>query len=149
MFTVHLGTKYRMFVFLQTFSILQKILVWDFNEFLEWKPHVLYEWKLCLVRLWVYHARRKEWKPELASLGCSWHVSSNSQPELQDPEARTQRHLETLCRNVLHCTFKQNTVPIWEGRERLMCMQTLEERKLSLTGSRTWATAVKAPNPSH
>ena len=47
MFTVHLGTKYRMFVFLQTFSILQKILAWDFNEFLERKPHVLFEWKFC------------------------------------------------------------------------------------------------------
>ena len=47
MLTGHLGTEYRMFVFLQTFGILQKILAWDFNEFLERKPHVLFEWKFC------------------------------------------------------------------------------------------------------
>ena len=46
MLTGHLGTEYRMFVFLQTFGILQKLLVWDFNEFLERKPHVLYECSL-------------------------------------------------------------------------------------------------------
>ena len=33
MLTVHLGTKYMILVFLQVFSILQKVLV--FNEFLE------------------------------------------------------------------------------------------------------------------
>ena len=33
MLTVHLGTKYMILVFLQLFSILQKVLV--FNEFLE------------------------------------------------------------------------------------------------------------------
>ena len=32
-----------MFVFLQTFGILQKLLVWDFNDFLELKPHILFE----------------------------------------------------------------------------------------------------------
>ena len=47
MLTGHLGTEYRMFVFLQTFGILQKLLVLDFNEFLELKPHILLEWKLC------------------------------------------------------------------------------------------------------
>ena len=39
--------RFRMFVFLQTFGILKKLLVWDFNEFLELKPHILLEWKLC------------------------------------------------------------------------------------------------------
>ena len=46
MLTEHLGTEYTMFVFLQTFGILQKLLVLDFNEFLELKPHILFEWKL-------------------------------------------------------------------------------------------------------
>ena len=80
-----------------------------------------------LLRLWVYHARRKEWRPELASPGCSRHLSSNSQPEVQDPEARTQPHLETLCRNVPQWTFKQNTVPIWAAKERLVWVQTVEK----------------------
>ena len=120
MATGHLATEYRVLVFLQTFGILEKLLLWVSNEFLELKPHILFERKLCKVRLWLYHARRKEWRPELASPGCSCHLSSNSQPEVQDPEARTQQHLETLCRNVLHWTFKQNTVPIWAGRERLV-----------------------------
>ena len=43
MLTGHLGTEYTMFVFLQTFGILQKLLVLDFNEFLELKPHILLE----------------------------------------------------------------------------------------------------------
>ena len=119
MATGHLATEYRMLVFLQSFGILENLLLWVSNEFLELKPHILFEWKLCKVRLWLYHARRKEWNRELARQVCSWHLSSNSQPEVQDPGTRTQRHLETLCRSVLHWTFKQNTVPIWAGRERL------------------------------
>ena len=43
MLTGHLGTECTMFVFLQTFGILQKLLVLDFNEFLELKPHILLE----------------------------------------------------------------------------------------------------------
>ena len=76
--------------------------------------------------------------PELASTGCSRHLSSNSQPEVQDPEAGTQRHLETLCRNVLHWTFKQNTVSIWAAREGLC--ECREER--DLCGCRRWKKKV-------
>ena len=75
--TRYLATEYRMLVFLQTFGILEKLLLWVFNEFLELNPHILFELKLCKVRLWLYHARSKEWRPELASPGCSWHLSSN------------------------------------------------------------------------
>ena len=71
MATGHLATEYRVLVFLQTFGILEKLLLWVFNEFLELKPHILFEWKLCKVSLWLYHARRKEWSRELASPGCS------------------------------------------------------------------------------
>ena len=59
MATGHLATEYRMLVFLQTFGILEKLLLWVSNEFLELKPHILFERKLCKVRLWLYHARRR------------------------------------------------------------------------------------------
>ena len=71
MATGHLATEYRMLLFLQTFGILEKLLLWVFSEILELKPYILFEWKLCKVGLWLYHARRKQWSRELASPGCS------------------------------------------------------------------------------
>ena len=44
MLTAHVGTEYTI---LQTFGIFQKLLVLVLNEFLELKPHILFEWKYC------------------------------------------------------------------------------------------------------